>query len=58
MSKKWELLDERFYRALERACARKGELSLATIIEAQYFFPRKYPIKPKVVKINKPTTKQ
>lgn len=49
MSKKWELLDERFHKSLVRAVKKKGELSLASIIECQYFFPRKYIIKPLVV---------
>ncbi|MGR5187744.1 hypothetical protein ACPV3S_20305 [Photobacterium damselae] len=55
MSKKWELLDERFHKAIMKAIEKKGELSLASIIESQYFFPRKYNIKPAIVKYkNKP----
>lgn len=50
MSKKWELLDERFHRTITKAIKKKGELSLASIIECQYFFPRKYNITPVTVK--------
>lgn len=53
MSKKWELLDERFHKSIMKAIERKGELSLASIIEYQYFFPRKYIIRPRIVNYKK-----
>ncbi|HIF9334051.1 TPA: hypothetical protein ACX6RM_002312 [Photobacterium damselae] len=48
-SKKWELLDQRFEKTIIRAMNKKGSLSLATIIESQYYFPRAYPLKLKVI---------
>ena len=48
-SKKWELLNQRFEKTIIRAIGRKGSLSLATIIESQYYVPRIYPLKPKVI---------
>ncbi len=53
MSKKWELLDQRVQRTFEKAIKKKGELSLATIVESQYYFPRKYPIEPVVQEMKK-----
>lgn len=53
MAKKWELLDERFHKSLIKAVNRKGELSLASIVECQYYFPRKYIVKPLVVNYKK-----
>lgn len=47
--KKWELLDQRFEKTIIRAMNKKGYLSLATIIESQYYFPRTYPLKLKVI---------
>ncbi|WP_340642472.1 hypothetical protein [Photobacterium damselae] len=47
--KKWELLDQRFEKTIIRAMNKKGSLSLATIIESQYYFPRTYPLKLKVI---------
>lgn len=53
MSKKWELLDQRVQRTFDRAVKKKGKLSLATIVESQYYFPRKYSIEPLVQEIRK-----
>ncbi|HIF9228183.1 TPA: hypothetical protein ACX6S2_004220 [Photobacterium damselae] len=53
MSKKWELLDQRVQRTFEKAIKKKGELSLATIVESQYYFPRKYSIEPVVQEMRK-----
>ncbi|WP_157756354.1 hypothetical protein [Photobacterium damselae] len=49
MSKKKEMLDKRFRKTIRRALSKKGEISLASIVESQYFFPRKYNIKPVIV---------
>ncbi|HIF9201255.1 TPA: hypothetical protein ACX6SN_004218 [Photobacterium damselae] len=49
MSKKWELLDQRVQRTFDRAVKKKGKLSLATIVESQYYFPRKYSIEPHAI---------
>ncbi|HIF9340604.1 TPA: hypothetical protein ACX6RU_000652 [Photobacterium damselae] len=53
MSKKWELLDQRVHRTFDKAVKKKGKLSLATIVESQYYFPRKYSIEPLVQEIKK-----
>lgn len=50
MSKKWELLDVRFYRALKRAQNRYGHVSLLSIARAQYFYPGKYTLQPAKIK--------
>ncbi|MGR5227267.1 hypothetical protein ACPV30_01960 [Photobacterium damselae] len=44
-----ELLTKRFNRAINKAILKKGYLSLATIIESQYYLPRRYPMKLKEV---------
>ncbi len=44
-------LAPQFHRALKKGCNLKGEVSLLSIIEAQYeSLPRRYPMKLKVVK--------
>ncbi len=44
--RKWELLNQRVERTFNRAINKKGGLSLATIVESQYYYPRNYPLKP------------
>ncbi len=47
--RKWELLNQRVERTFNRAINKKGGLSLATIVESQYYYPRNYPLKPKEI---------
>lgn len=40
-------IDKRFYKALAKAQRITGYVSLGSIIESQYYFPRKYGLEPK-----------
>lgn len=44
MLRKWQKLDERFARSLDRALESKGYISLSSIVESQYYFPQKHPM--------------
>lgn len=40
----WGPLEDRVVKCFDKALKRKGYLSLCSIIESQYYFPRKYPL--------------
>lgn len=41
---KWGSLEDRVVKCFEKSLQKKGYLSLCSIIESQYYFPRKYPV--------------
>ncbi|PSB82353.1 hypothetical protein C5F64_16405 [Photobacterium damselae subsp. damselae] len=40
--KKWDLIDERFFKSIERAYDHKGYISLVSIVQSQFNFPQSY----------------
>lgn len=43
----------RFYKALEKAQRTVGYISLSSIVESQYYYPRKHCLEPKQIIMNK-----
>lgn len=50
-----ENIDKRFYTTLEKAQRILGYVSLSSIVESQYYFPRKHRLEPKRVIMRKYT---